>query len=63
MTRTSSTRSATGPCRVRSRPRRANGSRSHTGAYSVPALETDDGEWIGGSKEIAAWAERHPATA
>ena len=29
----------------------------------MPALETDDGEWIGGSEEIAAWAEQHPASA
>lgn len=32
----------------------------HTGSYWVPALETDDGQWIGGSKQIVAWAERHP---
>ena len=31
-----------------------------TGRKWVPALETDDGEWISGSKEIAAWAEQHP---
>ena len=37
--------------------------KEHTGEYWVPALETDDGEWIGGSKEIVAWAERHPAAA
>jgi hypothetical protein len=32
-----------------------------TGSYWVPALETDDGEWIGGSEQIVAWAEQHPA--
>ena len=37
--------------------------KEHTGSYWVPALETDDGEWIGGSREIVAWAERHPASA
>lgn len=37
--------------------------KEHTGKYWVPALETDDGEWIGGSKAIAAWAEQHPASA
>jgi hypothetical protein len=31
-----------------------------TGNYWVPALETDDGTWIGGSQEIVAWAETHP---
>src|SRR6476469_3057660 len=36
---------------------------AHTGKYWVPALETDDGEWIGGSKEIVAWAAEHPAGA
>jgi hypothetical protein len=36
--------------------------KEHTGEYWVPALETDDGEWIGGAKEIVAWAEQHPAT-
>jgi hypothetical protein len=35
--------------------------KQHTGEFSVPALETDEGEWIGGSKEIVAWAEQHPA--
>jgi hypothetical protein len=33
-----------------------------TGEHWVPALETDDGEWIGGSKKIVAWAAQHPAT-
>lgn len=32
-----------------------------TGSNWVPALQTDDGEWIGGSKGIVAWAEQHPA--
>jgi hypothetical protein len=32
-----------------------------TGDNWVPALVTDDGEAIGGSKEIVAWAEAHPA--
>lgn len=27
-----------------------------TGSAWVPALETDDGSWISGSKEIADWA-------
>jgi hypothetical protein len=34
-----------------------------TGTSWVPTLETDAGEWISGSKEIAAWAERNPAGA
>jgi hypothetical protein len=37
--------------------------KEHTGEYWVPALETDDGEWVGGSQEIVAWAEQHPASA
>jgi hypothetical protein len=37
--------------------------KENTGEYWVPALETDDGEWISGSEEIATWAEQHPATA
>src|SRR4051794_26163774 len=36
--------------------------KEHTGSYWVPAVETDDGEWIGGSKRIVAWAEAHPAS-
>jgi hypothetical protein len=35
--------------------------KENTGAYWVPAVETDDGEWIGGSEQIVAWAEAHPA--
>jgi hypothetical protein len=35
--------------------------KEHTGEYWVPALETDEGEWIGGSKAIVAWAGQHPA--
>lgn len=31
-----------------------------TGSKWVPALELDDGEWIGGSSEIIAWAKDHP---
>jgi hypothetical protein len=34
--------------------------KEHTGSYWVPALETEDGEWIGGSKAIIEWAEAHP---
>jgi hypothetical protein len=34
-----------------------------TGSYWVPALETDDGEWVGGSEAIVAWAAANPATA
>ncbi len=30
-----------------------------TGSKWVPALETDDGQWISGSSEIVAWAEQH----
>ncbi len=37
-----------------------------TGSSWVPALETDQGEWISGSGEIAAWASENkkaePAT-
>ena len=32
-----------------------------TGTRWVPALETDEGDWISDSKEIIAWAEKHPA--
>jgi glutathione S-transferase len=34
-----------------------------TGKYWVPVLVTDDGETITDSKNIAAWAEAHPAKA
>jgi hypothetical protein len=34
-----------------------------TGEVSVPVLVTDDGEVVPGSAEIAAWAERNPASA
>ena len=37
--------------------------KQHTGNYWVPALETDDGEWIGGSKKIVAWAKANSAQA
>jgi hypothetical protein len=37
--------------------------KEQTGTHWVPALETGDGEWIGGSKEIVAWARKHPAGA
>jgi hypothetical protein len=33
----------------------------NTGSFWVPALETDDGEWVSGSEQIVAWAERNPA--
>jgi len=33
-----------------------------TGSSSVPVLELDDGTAIGGSREIADWAEANPAT-
>jgi len=33
-----------------------------TGNYWVPALVTDDGGVIQGSKEIIAWAAAHPAS-
>jgi hypothetical protein len=35
--------------------------KEHTGRYWVPALETDDGKWIGGTQEIVAWAAANPA--
>ena len=34
-----------------------------TGQYWVPALLTDGGEAIHGSRQIIAWAEGHPASA
>lgn len=34
-----------------------------TGDAWVPVLETDDGELITESKQIVAWAEKHPAAA
>jgi hypothetical protein len=33
-----------------------------TGSTMVPALVSDDGEVVQGSREIAAWAKAHPAT-
>ncbi len=30
-----------------------------TGTYWVPALHTDDDQWIGGSKAIVGWAQEH----
>ena len=32
-----------------------------TGSSEVPLLETDDGETIQGSRQIASWAQMHPA--
>jgi hypothetical protein len=32
-----------------------------TGNYWVPALVTDDGDVVQGSREIARWAQSHPA--
>jgi glutaredoxin len=32
-----------------------------TGSTTVPVLELDDGSAIGGSHEIIAWAQAHPA--
>ena len=32
-----------------------------TGSSVVPVLELDDGSAIGGSQEIVAWAQEHPA--
>ncbi|MDQ6803412.1 MAG: glutathione S-transferase domain-containing protein [Actinomycetota bacterium] len=34
-----------------------------TGSYWVPALVTDDGEVVHGSRKIAAWARSHSASA
>ena len=34
-----------------------------TGSAWVPALELDDGSWVSGSREIADWAQKHPAGA
>ena len=34
-----------------------------TGSNAVPALVTDTGEVISGSRQIESWAERNPATA
>ncbi len=34
-----------------------------TGSSWAPVLETEEGEVVAGSKEIAAWAQAHPATA
>lgn len=30
-----------------------------TGSPWVPALQTDEGQWISGSEDIIAWAKRH----
>ena len=37
--------------------------KAKTGSSWVPALETDDGEWVSGSQEIVDWAATHPAAA
>lgn len=37
--------------------------KEETGSTWVPALETDDGEWISGSQEITEWAGRQAPTA
>lgn len=37
--------------------------KAHTGSSWVPALETDEGQWISGSKEIAAWARANARAA
>lgn len=37
--------------------------KEETGSPWVPALETDDGEWISGSGEIIEWASQHAAQA
>ena len=34
-----------------------------TGSTTVPVLELDDGTAISGSREIAVWANAHPAAA
>jgi hypothetical protein len=34
--------------------------RRATGNSEVPVLETDEGEVIQGSRQIADWAQRHP---
>lgn len=31
-----------------------------TGSSWVPALQTDEGEWISGSENVIAWAEQNP---
>lgn len=36
--------------------------RELSGQENVPVLETDDGQVISGSGEIARWAAEHPAT-
>ncbi|MCW3015114.1 MAG: hypothetical protein JWO02_2206 [Solirubrobacterales bacterium] len=36
---------------------------ANTGRYWVPALELDDGSWIGGTKKVVAWAQANPAAA
>jgi hypothetical protein len=33
-----------------------------TGQNMVPVLQTDDGQVVSGSKEIAAWAQANPAS-
>ena len=34
-----------------------------TGSYEVPTLVLDDGSVIDGAKQIAVWAQAHPAVA
>ena len=35
--------------------------KEETGSPWVPALHTEEGEWISGSSEIVDWAEQHAA--
>ena len=35
--------------------------KQRTGDAWVPVLETDSGELVSGSREIASWVEQHPA--
>ena len=37
--------------------------REKTGSAWVPAIETDQGEWISGAEEIIEWAGQNPAAA
>ena len=37
--------------------------KQETGSQWVPALETDEGEWVSGSAEIIDWAAEHAAAA
>lgn len=37
--------------------------KQQTGSSWVPAIHSDDGEWVSGTREIIEWAASHPVQA